>query len=146
VLSHALAPHAQLEGFSLSPFVWVQVGTLKCAHIFAAWLQYMFESGQRFGAPFLPQAHGAALTDNPLSLPHAQHLGASTFLTHGSLAHIKWFLKTTSLLFPLFVQKSSTCSAGTEPHGAHISVELVGTCDGFDAILSTHARPQSDLL
>ena len=47
---------------------------------------------QRFGATDLPQAQGAAWINSPFSLRHAQHLGASTFLTHGSLSHIKWFL------------------------------------------------------
>jgi len=86
--SHALDPQAQLDGFACNPLERVQVGTVKTAQSFEAWLQYIFDAAQKLGVSTLPQAQGAVFIVKPFSLPHAQHLGASVTLTHGSLSHV----------------------------------------------------------
>ena len=82
VESQTFELQAQLDGLMSRPLVRVHVGMVTLAHIFNAALQYMFEVVQRFGAPTVPHAQGAALIITPFSWPQAQHLGASISLTH----------------------------------------------------------------
>ena len=82
VESQALDPQAQLDGLMFKPFVCEHVGIVKLAHTFETALQYMLEEAQRFGAPAVPHAQGAALIVTPFSWPQAQHFGASMAFTH----------------------------------------------------------------